>query len=59
MKRQELLDFGGERVAAREIWRQLPPASRKEAVAHWARLIAAAVQRRSIRRGAHHEHAKR
>lgn len=45
MKRQEFLDFRGERRVAHAVWKQLPEVGRKQAVALWARLIAVAVQR--------------
>lgn len=50
MARQRSLDFGTERLAA--IWKQVPEGCRKQTVALWARLIAAAAQRRPKRRGA-------
>lgn len=59
MKRQGLLDFGGERDAAWDIWRRLPPASRQEAIALLARLLAAAVQRRPVREGGQNERVPR
>jgi hypothetical protein len=49
MERQRSLDLGGERLAA--IWKRLPERSRKQAIALWAQLIAAAAQRRSKRKG--------
>jgi len=50
MVRQRSLDFGTERLAT--IWKQVPERCRKEALALWAQLIAAAVQRRSKQKGA-------
>jgi len=49
MARQRSLDFGTERLAA--IWKQVPELCRKQTVALWARLIAAAAQRRSMSKG--------
>jgi hypothetical protein len=49
MARQRSLDFGGEQLAA--IWRQVPERCRKQAVALWGQLIAAAAQRRSKGKG--------
>lgn len=49
MVRQRSLDFSGEQLAA--IWKQVPKRCRKQTVVLWARLIAAAAQRRSKRKG--------
>lgn len=49
MARQRSLDFGIERLAA--TWRQVPERCRKQTVALWAQLIAAAAQRRPKQRG--------
>jgi hypothetical protein len=59
MKHQVPLDFNGERLAVLVVWQQLPPVSRKEAVALWAHLIALAAQRRSNNKGGRHEPAQR
>lgn len=58
MKQQVSLDFSGARAAVVVTWQQLPPASRKEAVALWARLVALAAQRRSNTKGGRHELAQ-
>lgn len=50
MVRQRSLDFGGEHLAA--IWKQVPERCRKQVVALWAQLIAAAAPRNSKRKGA-------
>lgn len=50
MVRQRSLDFSGEQLAA--IWKRLPERSRKEVVAAWAQLIAAAARRRRKQKGA-------
>ena len=49
MVRQRSLDFSGEQLAA--IWQAVPVQCRKQTVALWARLIAAAAARRSKRKG--------
>ena len=49
MVRQRSLDFSGEQLAA--IWKAVPERCRKHTVALWARLIAAAAQRASKRKG--------
>jgi hypothetical protein len=49
MARQRSLDFGTEPLAV--IWKQVPERCRKQAVALWAQLIAAAAQRRPKGKG--------
>lgn len=50
MVRQRSLDFSGEQLAA--IWKRVPERARKEIVAAWAQLIAAAARRGAKRKGA-------
>lgn len=57
MARQRTLDFGGEGLAA--IWKRLPERCRQNAVAQWARLIAAAAQRRPNQKEQGHERTDR
>ncbi len=57
MVRQRSLDFAGERLAA--IWKQIPERCRKETLALWAQLIAAAVQHRSSRKEPRRDRADR
>lgn len=52
MARQRSLDFDSARIAAISIWKQVPEGCRKQAVALWGQLIAAAAQRRSKGKGA-------